>query len=147
LFLPDSLAASGPLPTEDDRLFTVNPNSLLAGYVLAYYEYVAFLLEAGGEEDSMETNEVAPGCKDIELVELTLAIWAGQMIYVNGKPATQEYIKAKIEKMANVTLPHFDSQVQDLKRRKKDPTALMNRLTRRLAMHLGRLSDDRSTKG
>jgi len=147
LFLPDSPPASGPLPPDDERVFAVNPNSLLAGYILAHYEYVAFLQKECGEDGGPSTNTVAPGCNDIDYVELALAIWAGQMVYVNGKPATQEYIRSKIEKMANVQLPYFDNQVQDLKRRKKDPTALMNRLTKGLAMHLGKLPDDRSTKG
>lgn len=147
LFLPDSPATSGPLPADDDRVFTVNPNSLLAGYILANYEYMNFLQKEGIESAiPFATDKVTPACNDIDYVELTLAIWAEQMIIVNGKPATQEYIKTMIEKMANIELPHFDSQVQDIKRRKKDPTTLMNRLTRGLAMHLGKLSDDRSGK-
>ena len=84
--------------------------------------------------------------KDIDLVELVVALWLTGEFYVNGKPMTQAFFCAFIEKYLGRPMDNFHGKVQDLKKRKIEPTAKLTAMTKALKAYLGRLPYDRPHK-
>ncbi|GGB23843.1 hypothetical protein [Puia dinghuensis] len=121
----------------------------LVACLLSYIEY-AVLSSREANTQKAEPADTTPGPvvtykgKAIDLVELGMGIWLSEDVHVDGKPATQKFIRQALEMLFGVSLAQWDSRVQELKRRTKDHRlSKYNEITRRLDAYLDQLSDDR----
>jgi len=95
-----------------------------------------------GLSEGDEGVEISFAGREIDLIEIGMALWRSRCILVDGEPATQPFIKSLLEITFHKPINNWDGGVQDLKRR-KNPVAWLTTAMRQLQAHLEKLADDR----
>lgn len=148
LFAESNNVVAASMKVEEEFLHLINPGCLLAAYLLAYQKY-AVVLRRALNGDSLEpagVNTVTYKGKIIDLIELGLGLWISEDIHVNGKRATQEFIRTSLERIFGISLSYWPIGVQDIKKRKKDRLSKHNAIIRDLSSHLDKLPEDKPRK-
>jgi len=128
---------------ESDALLTASllANELYGALLRKELQDPTNVLAIGGKVVKVSHNG-----KLIDIVELAMAEWLCQETLVDGKPATQEFIKQQYEKKYGVVIENWDSRVQDLKRRQNEPLKKHLERIRKLSHYLDILPEDKSRK-
>jgi hypothetical protein len=131
-------------------LVSTNPNSILIASLLAYDQYAPLLkMQLPGASSPVELSgkgdTVTYRGSKIALIEIGMGLFLTNDILVNGKPATETYIRRCIERFFGVDLKNWGIEVSRMKTR-KDPLPKLTSIMNLLLAYIGQDIKDRPSR-